>query len=101
LVLQYFGSDNNIFAFERNTRTFVISICVVLMALPLLTYILNVVNDVAKLVVAFVSVRMGRDVPLKATAVEGLAAAATVDVHTATPVRPPEAAHIEIRSLSV
>ncbi|KAH8726341.1 hypothetical protein GQ44DRAFT_771521 [Phaeosphaeriaceae sp. PMI808] len=38
LALQYFGSETRIFAFDRNPKTFVIALCVLIFALPCLTY---------------------------------------------------------------
>ncbi|KAF1846957.1 uncharacterized protein K460DRAFT_50845 [Cucurbitaria berberidis CBS 394.84] len=43
ITLLYFGSDRNIFSFDRNTKTFFISMGVLMVALPLITWLLNIV----------------------------------------------------------
>jgi hypothetical protein len=45
LVLQYFSADNDIFPFERNIRSFMIALFVLVFALPCLTYSLDFLGD--------------------------------------------------------
>jgi hypothetical protein len=56
LVLQYFSAETPIFPFERNTKTFVIAVCIVFVALPLLTFVLNTVDYAQKAVREMLSV---------------------------------------------
>jgi hypothetical protein len=41
LSLQYFGAEKDIFPFDRNAKTFVIALFVLLFALPSLAYVLD------------------------------------------------------------
>ena len=45
LALQYFGAEKDIFSFERNPRTFTYAVCVLFCALPILTYVLSLLNQ--------------------------------------------------------
>jgi hypothetical protein len=38
LALQYFGAEKDIFPFERNIKSFVIALIILIFALPCLTY---------------------------------------------------------------
>jgi hypothetical protein len=44
LALQYFGAEKDIFSFERNPRTFSYAIVILFCALPLLTYVVSLLN---------------------------------------------------------
>lgn len=44
LALQYFGAEKDIFSFERNPRTFSYAICILFITLPILTYVLSLLN---------------------------------------------------------
>ncbi|KAH7072767.1 hypothetical protein BKA63DRAFT_567359 [Paraphoma chrysanthemicola] len=52
LVLQYFGAERPIFAFERNTRSFVLALLVVFAALPLLIFLLGLVEHLKQIVLS-------------------------------------------------
>jgi hypothetical protein len=41
LALQYFGGDRDIFPFDRNAKSFVVALFILIFALPCLTYILH------------------------------------------------------------
>ncbi|KAH7077051.1 hypothetical protein FB567DRAFT_534429 [Paraphoma chrysanthemicola] len=60
LVLQYFGSEQAVFSFERNPRTFIIALVVVFATLPLLTYALYSFELGEKAFWEFLGLRRGR-----------------------------------------
>jgi hypothetical protein len=46
VALQYFGADEPIFSFfERNPRNFGISLCILALAFPILTWVFNHIFD--------------------------------------------------------
>ncbi len=49
IALQYFCSERDLFAFERNARAFWISICVLVPALLVLTFALHTLDEVKEL----------------------------------------------------
>ena len=52
MALQYFGADQPVFSsFDRSPRNFVISLFILLLALPLLTWILNSISGLKEAVV--------------------------------------------------
>jgi hypothetical protein len=45
LALQYFGAEKDIFPFERNIKSFMIALILLIFALPCLTYGLDSLGD--------------------------------------------------------
>jgi hypothetical protein len=61
LGLQYFGADRQIFSFERNGRTFILAVCIVFLALPVLTFALYFLERIQKAIFAMFGAKEKRD----------------------------------------
>ncbi|KAH7072764.1 hypothetical protein BKA63DRAFT_567357 [Paraphoma chrysanthemicola] len=60
LALQYFCADSNIFSINRTPKTFVVCLFVLMLSLPLLTFVLQVIDSQRRAFVDKVLQRMGR-----------------------------------------
>jgi len=56
VTLQYFATEDSIFGFERNAKTFILTLCILVLVLPLLAY---AVDHVQNMCTAWIE-RLGR-----------------------------------------
>jgi hypothetical protein len=63
VVLQYFGSERAIFAFERNPKSFILALLVVFFALPLLTVVFGYFERAQRALFAALALNGKRDKP--------------------------------------